>query len=210
MNTFSWGPHIEKIRLKLSRALGIMNRLKRFFPQKILLTIYHSLFLSHINYQILNWGHLHKNIFSLQKKAVRIISKSYYLEHSEPIFQSLKLLKLEDIYRKSQLRFFQKLKNDQIPLYFKNDFCYRTGQHQHHYPTAASHLFLVPFRRKDWAKNVLRITLPAFINSLGEDMKTKLYTLSWKSFSGYYKYTRINTYNKICTDANCYVCQRRR
>ena len=34
---------------KISKVIGILNRLKHVFPQNALLSIYHSLFASHLN-----------------------------------------------------------------------------------------------------------------------------------------------------------------
>ena len=58
----SWNGHTDTISLKLSRCVGILNKLKRFLPQHILLTIYNSMFLPHINYFILAWGYNHQKI----------------------------------------------------------------------------------------------------------------------------------------------------
>ena len=55
---------------KLSRVLGILNRLKYIYPQHILFTIYNSLFMSHVNYGILLWGSCSNKIANLQKKAI--------------------------------------------------------------------------------------------------------------------------------------------
>ena len=62
----------------------------------ILRTIYMSLIHSHLNYCNLVWGAAEDSnlepLFKLQKMAVRIISNSHYLEHTPPIFKSLKIL----------------------------------------------------------------------------------------------------------------------
>ena len=46
----SWKSHIAMVRNKLSGINGILNRLKYQYPQKILATLYKSLFIPHINY----------------------------------------------------------------------------------------------------------------------------------------------------------------
>ena len=51
-----WNKHIGMLTNKLSRIIGILNRLKYIYLQHILLTIYNSLFMSHVNYGILLWG----------------------------------------------------------------------------------------------------------------------------------------------------------
>ena len=59
---------------------------------------YHSLFASHLNCGLLLLS-IHVNVSpKLYKKAVIIMSDSEYLAHSDLLFKTLKLLKIEDIY----------------------------------------------------------------------------------------------------------------
>ena len=80
-----------------------------------LLQIYNSLFMAHINYGLLVWGVDTDRIFKLQKKAVHIITGNYYIAHSEPIFKSLELLKIYDIYKLKILKFYYNLTNYCFP-----------------------------------------------------------------------------------------------
>ena len=50
-------------------------------------------------------------IFKLREKSVCIITGNYYIAHSEPIFKSLELLKIEDIYKLDILKFYYNLIN---------------------------------------------------------------------------------------------------
>ena len=54
--TLLWKNHITMITNKLSRINGVLHRLKFIFPKHILLTIYKSLLMPHINYGSLVWG----------------------------------------------------------------------------------------------------------------------------------------------------------
>ena len=53
----NWNDHIEKLSCKLSRTLGIINKMKYVLPINVLLQLYSSLFLPHVHYGILIWGH---------------------------------------------------------------------------------------------------------------------------------------------------------
>ena len=55
----------------------------------------------------------------LQKKVVRIITNSNYLAHSEPIFKTLNLLKLEDIIKVGMITFYYQPENKNLPFIFK-------------------------------------------------------------------------------------------
>ena len=47
--------HIQNLHTKLSRTLGIMFKVKRFFPKNILLQLYYTMFNSHLLYCITVW-----------------------------------------------------------------------------------------------------------------------------------------------------------
>ena len=54
--SLSWDKHINHISLKVSKAIGILYRLKSIYPHRVLLTLYNTLILPHYNYCILSWG----------------------------------------------------------------------------------------------------------------------------------------------------------
>ena len=66
--------------------------------KKIIKTIYSSLIESHINYCLVLWGTNYDRIFKLKKKAVRIISFAHYKSHTSPLFKSLGILNIKDMY----------------------------------------------------------------------------------------------------------------
>ena len=75
-DTLSWNAHVDKISSKVSKTIGIMNRLKHVVTPDILRLIYNALILSHLNFSVLSRGTCTRRLFKLQKKAVRTISKS--------------------------------------------------------------------------------------------------------------------------------------
>ena len=91
----SWNSHIEMIGLKVSKAIGIINHLKSIYPQRVLLTLYNCLIISHTLYGILLWGKSDNvdKIAKLQKRAIRTISFSRPIAHTEPLFKTFNLLK---------------------------------------------------------------------------------------------------------------------
>ena len=94
----TWNAHIQKISNKMSRSLGIMSRLKQYLPRNILRTIYSSVILPHLNYSVLVWGFKSSRIANLQKRTA----------HTEPLFNFLNLLKIEDIIKIKTLQFYYK------------------------------------------------------------------------------------------------------
>ena len=64
----NWKRHTDYIASKISKSIGILNRLKHILPTEIEIMIYNSLILSHINYGILMWGYHSDRLYKLQKK----------------------------------------------------------------------------------------------------------------------------------------------
>ncbi|MFV2016881.1 MAG: hypothetical protein ACC656_15730, partial [Candidatus Heimdallarchaeota archaeon] len=75
----------------------ILNKIKYYISTKVKLMLYNALVLPHINYCLLAWGYEHQRITKLQKKIVRLITGSKYNAHTEPLFKSIKILKIEHI-----------------------------------------------------------------------------------------------------------------
>ena len=78
----------------------MLARCREYLPLNELKSLYHGIFSSHLNYARQIWG-LSDNkyidrIFKIQKNALRIITKSGFNAHTNPLFKELKILKLGD------------------------------------------------------------------------------------------------------------------
>ena len=66
----TWKCHINMITNKMSKVIGIFNRLKLVYPHNALLLIYHSHFASHLNYgRPLGGTHVNR-VSKLQEKTL--------------------------------------------------------------------------------------------------------------------------------------------
>ena len=119
-NHLTWSTHSGIVANKLSKIIGILKRLRYVYPEQVLLQIYNSLFVAHINYGLLVWGVDTDRIFKQHKKAVRIITGNYCIAHSESLFKSLELLKINYINKLKILKFDYNLTNYCLPEYFNN------------------------------------------------------------------------------------------
>ena len=101
-NKLNWKAHITHVCSKVSKSIAILRLVRSIFPKYILKMIYMSLVFTYLNYCNLIWGAAHYSIieplFKLQKKAIRIITNSYYLEHTTPLFKDYKLLTVHQVY----------------------------------------------------------------------------------------------------------------
>ena len=147
----SWKKHIDKISNKISKIIGVLNKLKFIIPDQILLTIYNSLILPHLNYCILAWGYDSKRLYKLQKKALRIINKSPYLAHTDPMFIKYNVLKVKDILEQNHLKFLFKLSHRSLPVYFYH-FVSATGFNVHTHNTRHRHNIRTPKIKHEFRK----------------------------------------------------------
>ena len=70
----NWNSHASKISNKISRTLGVMNRLKRYLPLSAMKLMYCSLILSHLQFAITSWGFEWERLSKLQKRVIRIMT----------------------------------------------------------------------------------------------------------------------------------------
>jgi hypothetical protein len=203
----NWKDHIDKISSKISKTMGILNKLKHFIPQKAKLHIYNSLILSHLNFGILAWGYQCDRIFKLQKKVVRIICVSKYNAHSDPLFKSLNLLKVSDILRLQLLKFYYKYKNGNLPYYLVH-LPFPTQADIHDHLTRGQYQLRTVKPHHEYARYCIRYQIPIVINSTPNEILTKITTHSLEGFRKYIKHTMIQSYQEVCTIQNCYVCSR--
>ena len=66
-----WNSHTIKIANKLSRAIGIMHKLRKIIPMQILKLMYSSMILPHLYFAITTWGFTCRRVYGLQKKAIQ-------------------------------------------------------------------------------------------------------------------------------------------
>ena len=97
----SWKNHTKHVSSKISKAVGIISKVKHIFPKCVLVNIYNSLILPYLQYGNVVWGNYYKSnieiLHKLQKRACRIITSSHRRQSSQPIFSHLKLLNIYDI-----------------------------------------------------------------------------------------------------------------
>ena len=201
-----WKKHTDKISNKCSKITGVLNRLKLLFPQEIKCLLYNSLIVPHINYCITAWGFHRNRITIIQKKAIRIITASSYISHTEPLFKQLNLLKVEDILTLHELKFYFKYNQGILPKYLQNwNFIPNSKIHNHN--TRKITTLHTLKTKHEFAKKTLKYNLPYTRNNTPHIVKDKVNTHSFQGFSLYVKQYLIRKYNTNCISLNCYICE---
>ena len=166
----SFDYHIEYLRKKLSKSLYCINLAKNNVNPSGLRSLYFALIHSHLSYCpiILNCTsktNINK-LFKVQKKAVRIITKSAYNAHTNDLFLQLRILPLEQIIKKSQLTFMHSIFYQYTPVSFEN--VWQThNQANNNYNLRNANDFILPNPRIEQFKKMPIYSLPLTLNSAG-------------------------------------------
>ena len=208
--TLKWQKHIDYISKKVSKAIGVMYRLKHIYPEAVLLIIYQSIINAHFTYGLLVWGskiNTNHPLHLLQKRALRIVKNTDYVAHSEPICKDLRLLKMPDMFRFALWKFYFKLMNNQLPPYFENmkpvlpRIC---DNYDIRRPS-----FHLPLIKHDFAEQLISYQLTTMLNENGSTrFSSKVFTHSFSGFSYYLKNVIIDRYIMNCNVINCVSCER--
>ena len=92
--------HHNDLSLKLSRANGMLAKVRHFVNHETLINIYHAIFASHLRYACQVWGQIRNEslskLSSLQNKAMRIMHFQNNFFHANTLYQLSRILKLTD------------------------------------------------------------------------------------------------------------------
>ena len=118
--------NIQVLHNKLSRAVGIILKVKNFFPKNVLTVICHAMFNSHLLYCITIWTstfstHLN-SIRVLQNKAVKLLAGIHWRHSSSSGYKPLSILKLDDMIKLQSALFVHRHFNKKLPINLQNYF----------------------------------------------------------------------------------------
>ena len=110
-----WNYQIKTVEAKIARASYILSKIRYYVNLNTLKTLYYALVYPFINYCVTAWGGVSNSkldsIIKLQKRTVRILTKSEFDSPSLPLFISLNILPFHSIYNYNLLILMHKIKN---------------------------------------------------------------------------------------------------
>ena len=167
-NKLNWKKHIAYISGKVSRGIGLIVKARKVLNASALTTLYYSFIYPFFTYCNHVWGcayesNLHSLVL-LQKRIVRIITSSKYRDHSEPLIERLKLLKIGDINKYVLGKFMYRLYNNEVPTMFHAMF--QKVRSVHGYETRQSNHLFIPKVRTNLGKCKLSYRGPMIWNSI--------------------------------------------
>ena len=114
-----------------------------------------------------NSPHISK-LFGMQKRAIRIINRKSYKSHTEPLFKSEKILKIDDLYKLHVLLFMHDFKHKKLPSSF-NDFAISNNINVHRI-TCQSNLFHTGRPRTNYSLKLPNHSFPRIWNSFDQEI----------------------------------------
>lgn len=118
-NKVSWKPHVNYIKNKIAKSIGILSKTSRFLDQRTMHTLYNSLILPYLTYGCESWGNTFKTTLSpltiMQKKALRIVFKTGFREHTNPLFVKGCILKFMDLIKFKTAQIMFKARQKTLP-----------------------------------------------------------------------------------------------
>ena len=193
----SWKTHIDIVANNLTKFSGVLNRLKKYLPSYILRTLYCSMVQSRLTYCILAWGFNCQRLEKIQKRFMRIISLSKYNAHTEPLFKSLELLDLKNLFDLNCLKLVYNFRNGFLLKYFLSFKCTpRSSIHDH--DTRSADLIDVERTRTLMAGNCIRNHLATVLNTTSRSILDKIDTHCLEGFIFYIKRSYLNQLQPEC------------
>jgi hypothetical protein len=183
-------------------------RLKKQVPSEILLMIYHSTILPHLNYCITAWGNCKSKAWTrletLHEKAVCLACKVKFNSHCAPIYKSQKILSLSHLFELNCCKMYARYLKGILPQYFNEQLHPVSSTHSH-------------FTRQQNDAHINRCRHPIQHQSFNHKVSKAwnqlpiLYkptpTLSLNSISRKLKQYFISLYSETCSIVNCYICR---
>ena len=134
----TWEKHTRYVVQKLTKARGILAKLRHHASHSILINVYYSIVYPHLYYGVTSWGNTAAKytdrIQIKQNSIVKIITKLPFIKTKiSPSYDELNLQRLHDIYKLEVLRFMFSFKKKILPNCFKDYFTIPSEIHE--YPT---------------------------------------------------------------------------
>jgi hypothetical protein len=152
-----WYSHSQAVCRKLARVLYAIRKLKPIVTLEVLRVVYFALFQSHINYGVQFWGNspAAKEVFILQKRAVRTMLGKDNREHCRPLFKDLKVMTVYDMFIYKVLCYTKV----NLPLYKQHN-------EVHHHNTRNKEKIVIPLSRLRFTDKFLKTEGKILFNKL--------------------------------------------
>ena len=194
----SWKTHIKKTLLKLSRAIGLLAKIRHYVPKETLKNIYYALFHSHLQYAAIVWGQdksqLAMKIQTLQNKALRIINFKNTRDSANPLFLESKILKFDDVVKLQSCLLAYSFAHKTLPTALNSLFTPTQDVHNHNTKFAELKLFVSQTNTAKYVSNSIQNKVVKTWNEVLNQINDHPFITSKKKFKETLEDLFINTY----------------
>ena len=126
-NGLNWKNHVNHVCQKISKACGIISKLRHCVDFNTLKTVYFALGYSYLRYCNIVWGNASKNVLKpltvLQNRIIRIMTFAPFGRIDiDDLYSQVKLLDIAKIHYLEKAKFMYKYHNNKLPANFSNYF----------------------------------------------------------------------------------------
>ena len=148
----NWYVPTDVLSSKLSRAVGMLSKIRHYVPRNTLHSIYYAIFSSILNYGSIIWGQTSNNsikrIETIQNKAIRIINFASYNSSTNHLYKESKILKFTDYIKLQNFLLVHDNINKKVPFALQNSFTPAANVHNHHTRGAIHYKMILPKIKK--------------------------------------------------------------
>ena len=172
----NFGNHIEFIKSKVSKSVGVLNKVKYFLPKSILLMLYVSLIEPYLRYCIEVWGSASfcylGGLLKTQKSAIRIVNNLPFDAHTALHFVESEILTISNLYKYHILLLTYKA------VHFRNDEllfnCGVTHSQIHTHLTRNAENLLLPRFNMSKSQKCISYAGPKLYNDIPSNIKNSI------------------------------------
>ena len=179
----------------ISRSVGIMIKLRPHFPTETLTTLYYAFVHSHILYELPVWAATYdtnlNKLRKLQNKAIRTITKSNIKNRITPQYRHLGILKLNDLYTYEIAKFMYQYVHNMLPSQFNNYFSFTHNIHSHETRNSTSKAMTLTRYSTNRNQNSIKYKEVKIGNSIPNHLKS----FSFQKFKHEYKKFLLDKYS---------------
>ena len=191
----SWTPHIQQIKLKISKNLGILAKMRYCVSKQVLKNLYNAFVMPYISYGLINWGAASKTSLNplkvKLKQAVRLMTFSERSHHSKPLFKKLNLLDFESCYKLECAKFMYLVAKCDMVDSIKKLFKPIKSIHALNTRQASAGNFAQPTARTNYKSNFISVIGVKIWNETPTEIRQ---ALTKHAFAKYYKRWLISFY----------------
>ena len=122
----NWSHHVDSLSSKLSRAIGMISKMRHYVSETTLRSIYFGIFSSLLTYGAQIWAQFaNKHVCRIQKlqnRPIRRLNFAKPRDPSSPLYKKSAILKLSDHVKLQNFLYVHNSINGTLPVALRNSF----------------------------------------------------------------------------------------